>query len=142
MKNFAALCLILAWLPLACKQNTSQTSVSPVDSVRAVVMNLHNTEMEKMGEMKMLERALKIAIETADEEQDDVAYLSLSEAMIQLDSGIFAMKSWMRNWSEPDPLLPLSSQLQGLARQHASMKRTSELMNKGIIAAQTALTYE
>lgn len=142
MKRFPIACMIAAMVAISCEQKEKQATPSPVDSMRTVVMDLHNLEMEKMGEMKMLERELKSAMAELDSVAEGEKYQLLDAALIQLDSGEFAMKSWMRNWKEPDTLASEALQMEGLAQQHESMKRTRDLMHKGIKAAKSVLGHE
>ena len=142
MRGISIACLLVALQLAGCKQPAEEVVVSPVDSLRTIVMDLHNVEMEKMGEMKMLERELKSAIEEADSLSDPGKLELLQQALTQLDSGDFAMKSWMRNWKEPDTLASIENQVTGLTQQHDSMKRTKELMQKGIDAAKLVLGHE
>lgn len=107
-------------------------STSIVDSFRNVVMDLHNEEMGKMGQMMQQERQLKELIAEMDSTAHPAAFEALNLGIMTLDSGSFSMKSWMRNWSEPDTAASIEDQMKGLEFQQDFMEKTSVLMRKGI----------
>ncbi len=116
--------------------------LSAVDSLRNVVMDLHNEEMGKMGQMMKQERQLKELIAEIDSATQPAAYEALSLGIMTLDSGSFSMKSWMRNWAEPDSTAAVEDQMKGLEYQQAFMEETSALMRKGIdMAAKLIKEY-
>lgn len=114
------------------KESTENKAVSVVDSFRNVVMDLHNEEMGKMGQMMQQERQLKELIGGMDSTTNPAAYQALNLGIMTLDSGSFSMKSWMRNWSEPDSTASIEDQMKGLESQQDFMEETSILMRKGI----------
>lgn len=119
-----------------CKDSENQTVTiekeSVVDSFRNVVMDLHNVEMGKMGQMKQQELQLKALIAEIDSSTNPSAFQALNLGIMTLDSGSFSMKSWMRNWSEPDSTQSVEDQMMGLKSQQEFMEKTSSLMRKGI----------
>lgn len=119
-------------------QNQSQEvdKASVVDSFRNVVMDLHNEEMGKMGQMMQQERQLKELISKIDSAANPGVFDALNMGIMTLDSGSFSMKSWMRNWSEPDTLASIEDQMKGLEFQQEFMEKTSVLMRKGIEMAE------
>lgn len=145
MKRLLIPFLLLASTPwfISCDDSNDQTkaevTVSPVDSLRNVVMDLHNEEMGKMGQMMAQEKQLKELIAEIDSSSNPEAYQALQVGIMTLDSGSFSMKSWMRNWKEPDTLASIADQLEGLEFQHDFMKRTSVLMRKGIEMAENLI---
>ncbi len=141
MKQFLALLLIGTGLFLAACESTPATSASTkptaVDSLRTVVMDLHNAEMGKMGEIIQLKRQLKDML-ASEAGQDEASGTAWGEALTLLDSADFSMKSWMRNWAEPDSTLPQAEQIAQLQQQLESMEATRDLMNAAI---QQATAY-
>lgn len=132
----AILMLGTTFLSSGCKESESKEEekevVSAVDSFRNVVMDLHNEEMGKMGQMMQFERQLKELMAGVDSAANPTKYQELNAGIMALDSGSFSMKSWMRNWSEPDTLASVEEQMKGLEFQNDFMKTTSQLMTKGI----------
>ncbi len=125
-----------ALLTSGCKERETKEEatiiVSPVDSFRNVVMDLHNEEMGKMGQMMQQERQLKELIAAIDSMENPATHQALNLGIMTLDSGSFSMKSWMRNWSEPDSTASVEDQMKGLESQQDFMETTSVLMRKGI----------
>lgn len=129
---FGATIVILS----GCKESQNQPNEVPktsvVDSFRNVVMDLHNEEMAKMGQMMQQERQLKKLIGELDSASNPEAFEALNLGIMTLDSGSFSMKSWMRNWVEPDSTASIEDQMKGLESQQDFMEKTSALMRKGI----------
>lgn len=100
-------------------------------------MDLHNAEMGKMGEIIQLKRQLKDML-ASEAGQDEASGTAWGEALTLLDSADFSMKSWMRNWAEPDSTLPQAEQIAQLQQQLESMEATRDLMNAAI---QQATAY-
>lgn len=145
MNRYLIAMLILSIIGLfpGCKESQNQTEESSrnsaVDSFRNLVMDLHNEEMGKMGQMMQQERQLKELMAGIDSAANPEAFQALSLGVMTLDSGSFSMKSWMRNWSEPDTLASVEEQMSELQSQYDFMEKTSILMRRGIEIADNLM---
>ena len=143
MKYTALFAVPVLLILASCSGNSSSTGesqpLSPVDSLRTVVMDLHNEEMAKMGALKMLKRQVNDSLEVLDSASSPVEFTEYQSLIALIDSGTWAMNSWMRNWSEPDTTQPEAAQLDALSHQYESMERTSIIMRKAIEEAEKKL---
>lgn len=102
-------------------------------------MNLHNAEMGKMGELKALKRQLNEAKGQLDSMSNPSLYAEIVAGISAIDSGTFAMNSWMRNFSEPDSAWAEAQKLEHLNLQLTSMENTRDLMGSAMDKAALIL---
>lgn len=130
------LAVVALWT--GCNEPGTQTTTqkpSAVDSMRNVVMDIHNEAMPWMGEMMQLKRSLNQAI-AADSLGTNPATEQYQAAVDSLEQGMDAMKVWMHNWQEPDSTKAEADNLAYLQSEEARMARVKEQMQAALATAR------
>ncbi len=131
--QWRALVFAVSLVAFSCQETPkTEAQPSPVSALRDEVMDLHNAEMGKMGELKALKRQLNEMSSALDSVAETSKYQAIQAAIMAVDSGTFAMNSWMRNWKEPDTTQAVQEQIEAMRRQLSAMERTRDLMNQAL----------
>ena len=138
--------LLLLYLPLAllfaCNTDATETADEKA-TLETQVLAIHDTAMEKMGDIIKLRRQLRSLHDTLQTQQaDSTDLLVLQQEINSLNKADEEMMQWMRQYEAPDSLQHAEA-MTYLQQELVKIERVQTLMDSTIQAAHTtAQKYE
>lgn len=133
-KTFHAIRLLIAMALLGLVTGCSDSATLEKD--REALMDLHDTEMARMGEIFTLKEKLTFLADSLTSDEDKAI---LGERIDRLQEANEAMMQWMRDYREPSADMPAEEQKAYFSEEMEKMKIVERLIAGSIDSARVVL---
>ena len=115
---------------------SSCSDSASLEKDRKALMDLHDKEMAKMGQIFNLKEQLNALSDSVSSEEDKILF---KERIDRLQEANESMMEWMRNYQEPATDMPADEQKAYFASEADKMKQVENLIGQSIDSAQIVL---